>query len=149
MEFLYNNSLNTINGVSPFFANKSYYLNISVYLEQDLIFEWACEYSINPDSLYQFLYKEMAAAQLWYQGPADIRWTLTSDFKIGDQAFIKVKYFYTTRLSRKLIERNLGPFTIITQPGTHSITLQLLDSMKSVHPVFHVSWLEPVMLGPG
>ena len=73
----------------------------------------------------------------------DTRQTLAPDFKIGDQAFVKAKYFCTTRPSRKLAERNLGPFTIIAQPGTHSITLRLPDSMKSVHPVFHVSQLEP------
>ena len=37
----------------------------------------------------------------------------------------------------------LSPFTIISRPGTHSITLHLPDSMCSVHPVFHVSQLEP------
>ena len=85
----------------------------------------------------------MTAVQIWYQGPTDARWTLTPDFKIGDQALVKTKYFYTTRPSRKLEKRNLEPFTIITQPGIHSITLQLLDSMKSIHSVFHISQLEP------
>ena len=74
----------------------------------------------------------------------DTRQTLVPDFKIGDQTFVKVKYFCTTRPLRNVAERNLEPFTIITQPGTHSITLQLPDSMKSVHPVFHVLQLEPV-----
>ena len=86
----------------------------------------------------------MAAVQLQYQRPVDTIWTLILDFKIGDQAFIKAKYFHTTRPSRKLAERNLGTFAIITQPGTHSITLWLPDSMKYIHLVFHVSQLEPV-----
>ena len=30
-----------------------------------------------------------------------------------------------------------------TQAGTHSFTLQLPDTLHSVHPVFHVSMLEP------
>ena len=87
----------------------------------------------------------MAAAQVQYQGSMDARQTLAPDFKIGDQAFVKAKYFRTTRPLRKLAERNLGPFTIIAQPGTHSITLQLPDSMKSVHPIFHISQLEPAI----
>ena len=53
------------------------------------------------------------------------------------------KYFQSTRPSKKLFKNNLGPYTIIAQAGTHSFTLQLPDSMKSVHPVFHVSQLEP------
>ena len=88
----------------------------------------------------------MATVQLQYQGPVDTRQTLALDFTIDDQAFIKAKYFHTTRPLRKLTKRNLEPFTIITQSGTHSITLQLLDSMKSVHPVFHVSQLESTTL---
>ena len=48
-----------------------------------------------------------------------------------------------TRPSRKLSEKNLGPFEIIAQVGTHSFTLRLPDSMRAVHPVFHVSMLEP------
>ena len=64
------------------------------------------------------------------------------DFKVSDQIFIKAKYFWSTRPTKKLSEKNLGPYTIITQTGTHSFTLQLPDSMKLVHPVFHVSQLE-------
>ena len=36
--------------------------------------------------------------------------------------------------------------TIISKPGTHSFTLQLPDSMHSVHQVFRVSQLEPCVL---
>ena len=85
----------------------------------------------------------MAHAQEHYQGPADAKQSPVLDFKVGDQIFVKAKYFRSTRPSKKLSEKNLGPYTIIAQAGTHSFTLRLLDSMKSVHPVFHVSQLEP------
>ena len=64
------------------------------------------------------------------------------DFKVGDQILIKAKYFQSTRSSKKLSKKNLGPYSIITQAGTHSFTLQLPDFMKLVHPIFHVSQLE-------
>ena len=41
------------------------------------------------------------------------------------------------------MEKYLGPFEVITQVGMHSFTLRLPDSMRAVHPVFHVSMLEP------
>ena len=41
------------------------------------------------------------------------------------------------------MEKYLGPYTIIKQPGTHSFTLKLPDGMRAIHPVFHVSMLEP------
>ena len=55
---------------------------------------------------------------------------------------MKAKYFRSMHPSKKLSNKNLGPFTIIVQPGTHSFTLQLPDSMKSVHPIFHISQLK-------
>ena len=47
-----------------------------------------------------------------------------------------------TRPSKKLSEKNLGPFEIIAQVGPASFTLRLPEHMKAVHPVFHVSQLE-------
>ena len=84
----------------------------------------------------------MAHAQEHYQGPADAKRSLAPDFKVGDQIFVKAKYFQSTRPSKKLSEKNLGLYTIITQAGIHSFTLRLPDSMKSVHPIFHVSQLQ-------
>ena len=85
----------------------------------------------------------MAHAHEHYQGPADAKKSPVLDFKVSDHIFVKAKYFWSTRPSKKLSKKNLGPYTIIAQAGTHSFTLRLLDSMKLVHPVFHVSQLEP------
>ena len=49
---------------------------------------------------------------------------------------------HTTRPSKKLAEKYLGPFEIIAQVGSVSFTLRLPNSMRSIHPVFHVSILE-------
>jgi len=87
----------------------------------------------------------MANAQLRYQGPADAKRTPAPDFKVGDQVYVKAKYFRSTRPSKKLSEKNLGPYSIIMQVGSLSFTLRLPDSMRAVHPVFHVSQLEPAI----
>ena len=49
-----------------------------------------------------------------------------------------------TRPSRKLAEKFLGPFEIIRRAGSHSFVLRLPEAMQAVHPVFHISMLEPV-----
>src|SRR5882724_10271099 len=51
-----------------------------------------------------------------------------------------------TRPSKKLSDKFLGPYEILALPGTHSVTLRLQDSLRAVHPVFHVSMLEPATL---
>ncbi|KIO07372.1 hypothetical protein M404DRAFT_136212 [Pisolithus tinctorius Marx 270] len=47
--------------------------------------------------------------------------------------------------SKKLSEKNLGPYPIVAQASSHLFTLCLPDSMHAVHPVFHVSQLEPAI----
>jgi hypothetical protein len=48
-----------------------------------------------------------------------------------------------TRPSRKLADKYLGPFEIIGVTNPTSFVLRLPDSMCRVHPVWHVSQLEP------
>ena len=48
-----------------------------------------------------------------------------------------------TRPSKKISKKFLGPYEIIAQASSHSVTLQLPDSLCAGHPVFHVSMLEP------
>ena len=144
-EFAYNNAPSATTRVSPFFANKGYHPNITVYPEHDLTSSWACNYAVDLDSLHQYLHEEMAHTQKRYQGPADARCIPAPDFKVGDNVYVKAKYFWSTRPSKKLSEKNLGPYAIIVQVGSHSFTLRLPDSMCAVHPVFHVSQLEPAM----
>ena len=87
----------------------------------------------------------MAAAQKRYQGPADARRSPAPGFKVSDQVYVKAKYFRSTRPSKKLSEKNLSPYPIIAQVGTLSFTIRLPDSMRAVHPVFHISQLKPAM----
>ena len=89
------------------------------------------------------LKEQIAAAQGRYQVQADRRRLLAPDFKVGDQAYVKAEHIRSTRPTKKLSEKFLGPFTIIARPGSHSFTLRLPDSMRAVHPVFHVSKLRP------
>src|SRR5258708_29199267 len=67
---------------------------------------------------------------------------------VSNQAYIKAKFFRTRQPSKKLSEKNLGPYDMIGKPGTHSITLCLPCQFHSVHPVFHVSQLEPTQPNP-
>ena len=78
-----------------------------------------------------------------YKPSADSRRQQPPDFQVGQPVFVKSQYFQTTRPLKKLSEKYLGPYEIIAQPSPQSFTLRLPDTMKAVHPVFHVSMLEP------
>ena len=70
-EFTYNNSPSTTTGITPFFANKGYHPNITIYPEHKLASVKACEYVIDLEELHAKLRTQMAKAQTCYQGPAD------------------------------------------------------------------------------
>jgi len=143
MEFAYNNAPSATTGVSPFFTNKGYHLNITVYPKRNIASSRACNFAIDLDELQSTLKTEISMAQQRYQKSADARRSPAPDFKVGDKVFVKAQFFRTTRPSKKLSEKYFGPYEIISQPGTLSFTLHLPESMRSVHPVFHVSMLEP------
>jgi len=84
---------------------------------------------------------EISMAQQHYQKSANM-WH-SPDFKVDDKVFVKAQFFWTTWPSKKLSEKYLGLYKIISQSGTLLFTLWLPESMRSVHPVFHVSILEP------
>lgn len=58
--------------------------------------------------------------------------------RVGDRVFLRTDHIRTNRTARKLSEKKIGPFLIISM----SFTLQLPSTIR-IHPVFHVSQLEP------
>ena len=143
MEFAYNNAPNTTTGVSPFFANKGYYPNLSMYPERDIASSCACDFILNLDELQDMLKEEIAKAQRQYQPSANSYRQQLPDFQVGQLVFVRLQYFWMTHLSKKLSEKYLRPYGIIAQPSLQSFTLCLPDTIRAAHPVFHVSMLEP------
>ena len=61
-EFSYNNASSATTGVFPFFVNKGYHPNLSIYPEQDIAFSRACNFIINLDKLQDMLKEEITKA---------------------------------------------------------------------------------------
>jgi len=142
-KFAYNNAPSATTGVSPFFANKGYHPNLIVYPEWDIASFHARDFIVNLNKLQSTLKEEIARAQRQYQPFANSRWQQPLDFQVGGLVFVKSQYFRTMWLSKKLSEKYLRPYKIIAQPSPQSFTLRLLDTMRAIYPVFHVSMLEP------
>jgi len=145
VEFAYNNAPSATTGVSPFFANKGYHPNLSVYPERDTASSRARDFVLDLNELQDTLKEEIAKAQKQYQPSADSRRQQLLDFQVGQSVFVRSQYFWTTRPSKKLSKKYLGPYEIIVQPSPQFFTLYLLDTMRAAHPVFHVSMLEPAI----
>jgi hypothetical protein len=142
-EFAYNNAPSETTGISPFFANKGYHPEFSTHPEREVTSLQARHHAVDLKNLHAELKQQVAIAQERYSVSADSRRLPAPEFKVGEKAFVVAAHIRTTRPTRKLAERLLGPFEILAQPGPQSFTLRLLNYLRSVHPVFHVSQLEP------
>src|SRR3979490_827994 len=142
-EFTYNNAPNTTTGISPFFANKGHHPNLTVHPERDLASSRARKFAMDLGQLHDALKEQISHAQSRYQTSANAQRLPAPEFTISSSAYVKAQFFRTTRPTKKLAEKYLGPFQVIARAGSHSYTLQLPDTMRAVHPVFHVSMLEP------
>ena len=65
----------------------------------------------------------------------DQRCTPALEYQLGDKVYLDASDVSTTRLSKKLSHRRLGPFLEV---GNRAYRLLLLAAMKHVHPVFNV-----------
>jgi len=114
-----------------------------VYPERDIASSRVCDFVLNLDNLQDTLKEEIAKAQRQYQPSADSRRQQPPDFQVRQLVFVRLQYFWTTRPSKKLSKKYLGPYEIIAQPSLQSSTLCLPDTMRAAHSVFHVSMLKP------
>ena len=64
-------------------------------------------------------------------------------YNVSEKVLLSSKNIRTSRPSKKLGNRFLGPFEIIEIVGKQAYRLSLPQLYKSIHPVFHVSLLEP------
>ncbi|MBW0513772.1 hypothetical protein O181_053487 [Austropuccinia psidii MF-1] len=141
-EFAYNNAEHSSTKQSPFFTiygrNPSF---DSIHVSQD---SPAVKLSTKLQSVQQVVKKELESAIRRFKKYADRNRSIPHDFQPGDNAWLASKKIKTTRLTKKLPERWLGPFEVIKKIGSHAYHLKLTQPWKSVHLVFHVSLLEPV-----
>src|SRR5258708_7103591 len=147
-EFAYNNATNATTGAPPFFANKGYHPEFTADPQADTLSAKVQTFMADLECTQAELKENIAQAQERYQKNADKHRAEAPELKVSDQAYVKVKFFRTRWPSKKLSEKNLGPFDIIGKPGTHSISLRLPCQFRSIHPVFHVSQLEPTQPNP-
>ena len=74
--------------------------------------------------------------------------TPSPDYKPGDKVYLDASDIQTSRPSRKLSHRRLGPFPVVKKVGNGGYQLWLPPSMSRLHPVFNVVKLTTAPLDP-
>jgi len=145
-EFTYNNTPSSTTGISPFFANKGYHPQMQLQVERFVQVTEANSFVTDLKIVHKDLRTAIKDAQRRYQAPADRRHSPAPKIEIGDHVFILAKFIKSTRPTKKLSEKYLGPYEVVGKPGTHSYLIKLPNHLHTIHPVFHVSQIEPAPL---
>jgi len=96
------------------------------------------------------IWQQMLAAQSRHKSYADVR-RRDLEFQVGDQVLLKVspnKGVVRFGVKGKLSSRYIGPFPILERVGKLAYRLELPNSMRGVHNVFHVSMLRKYLRDP-
>jgi hypothetical protein len=141
-EFAYNNTLHSSTKKTPFFSNYGQHPKGDLF-QVKMVGSPAVEDLVgHMAAIHNELRFQLQQAQDQYKKYADVHRKVQPTFKVGDQVWLLRRNIQTTRPSKKLDYQRLGPFPIIKQINQVSFRLKLPSAMK-IHPVFHVSLLEP------
>lgn len=97
--------------------------------------------------LHDFLRTQMLSSQAWYQTSTNKSRTPAPSYRLGDQVFLSTKNIRTARTSRKLVWKRISPFTVKVVISPYPYELDLLSNSQ-LHPVLHVSLLDPAPVNP-
>lgn len=143
-EFAYNDSLHATIGTTPFLANHGVaprgadWPSIPLGQGESPL---GRQIATRVLSLQQECKRKIIAANA-YQQEYQNKSRLPIPFGVGDQVMVSNRHIKTTRPKRKLDWKYIGPGRIVAQIGPTSFKVDL-PGLKSVHPVFHASLLEP------
>ncbi|MBW0569940.1 hypothetical protein O181_109655 [Austropuccinia psidii MF-1] len=141
-EFAYNNSDHSSTKKSLFFTVYGSDPHFdSVHITQDTP---SGKVSTKFQLVQQDVKRELEVSINRFNRYADKRRASPPVFNPGDMVWLSSNNIKSTRPTKKLSERWLGPFQILKKVSTHAYHLKLPSQWKSIHPVFHISLLEPV-----
>ena len=149
-EFAMNNTKSATTGMTPFFANYGFHPDYTVQKVRPSPppdSPEVVQYVDRLQNLDDYLHAEITWMQDAQAEAANQRLLPAPVYHVGDEVWLHRRFIRTTRPSSKLDYKKLGRFKILEKVSSHAYKLDLPPSMK-VHPVFHVSLLEPAFSDP-
>ena len=150
-EFTYNNSEHSTTKMTPFYALYGYHPNLRLHVQLD-------EETNTPEADLRIARVRDERGELKTRWQAAVeaqqrgynRKHLTMTFAVGDEVMVNAKHIRQLRQSKKLSDKYLGPFKVVTVLGEHKQAYKLeLPKGYRIHPVFHISLLEKYRRRPG
>jgi hypothetical protein len=143
-EFAHNAHTSETTKTSPFFANYAFHPRLEITLPgpPETTEEDSPDITRTLHELQAMLKEEIRYAQEIHQEQADRHRHPAPALRIGDKVWLSTKNIRTTRPSKKLDQRRMGPYPITAIVGPRAYQLGLPGNLK-IHPTFHVNLLEP------
>jgi len=138
-EFAYNN------GYQGTIKNTLFFANYGINPEYVMIGHLIQGKQTKPEEMshsHESLRNEMLAAQLRPKECYDLHRRPDLNLQSGDIAWLLPRNIKTTRPSKKLDYKTIGPFKILAKIGTSAYKLAPPASI-AIHNTFHISLLEP------
>ena len=143
IEFALNNRYKKSLGTTPFYANYGFHPQIGSLPRIETPIASVEDFVKHIQSVQEMTKSSLEKAAEDMKKFYDKHRGKTPEFEIGQKVLLDNANLSIDRPSRKLAERRSGPFKVLAKIGTHAYRLELPSSWKSIHPVFHVSKLNP------
>jgi hypothetical protein len=142
-EFCYNNTMNASTQHPPFYATYGFHPATDPDFIDDSPNPAAADQVNQLQRVHQLLRMEIKFAQNNHQRFIDKHRRDITPFEPGTMVWLDRRNLSTDRPLSKLDHRRLGPFKVLEAINPVAYRLELPPTMK-IHPVFHVSLLQPV-----
>ena len=152
-EFAYNNAFQESTKMSPFFANYGFHprflaeSNSPDPPRSSHAAPAAEEFASYLHEVHEHLVQNVKHAQDLQAKYYDAKHKPV-EFKPGDLVWLNSSNISTTRPSKKLDWKRLGPFKVEKRVGLQAYKLALPASMRHIHDTFHISLLDPAKSSP-
>ncbi|CEP07157.1 hypothetical protein [Parasitella parasitica] len=143
-EFSYNNHCQSSTKYSPFYFNYGYHPKADITIKKG---GGECvpatdEFLNKLKNIQQRSKANIINAQKLQAIQYNKKKRKVQNLDVGDEVFVSTKNITSTRPTKKLDYKRIGPFKIIRKLNSHVYKLDLPPSLK-IHPTFHIAKLTP------
>jgi hypothetical protein len=137
-EFQYNNHIHSSTQQTPFFLDSGQHPRMGFEPQQPSQLESVNEFTDRMKLALEEAKSALAKAKDDMARYYNQRRLPTPVYKPGDLVYLDASDIKTTRPSRKLSHRRLGPFPVEKQVSCNAYRLRLPFPMRRLHPVFNI-----------